>query len=147
MLTTLIAAGLLGSGDTPAPSDLLAEFRIRYPEFAAVPDATVEYWLDDALLIVTDSWIEADRKPAQMALAAHNLARRGLAAGGSGIGGIAAKGVTSFKSASFSVNFDASAAKAAAAGGYGSTMYGQDFQIYLHRNRGGPFLAGCAHVC
>jgi len=31
--------------------DILAEFRIRFPEFASVPDATVELYIGDALAI------------------------------------------------------------------------------------------------
>jgi hypothetical protein len=117
-----------------------AELKMRFTAFAAVPDQTVEYWLEDARLTVTESWIEADRAPGEMELAAHNMARQGLGSGGVGTGDMA--GVTDFKSASFSVSFDTSAVKAAAAGGYASSPYGQDFAVRLRRNVGGPFLAG-----
>lgn len=117
-----------------------ATLKVRYPAFAAIADAVIDYWLTDARLIVTDSWDEIDRAPAEMALAAHNMARQGLGTGGVGTGDMA--GVTDFKSASFSMSFDASAVKAASAGGYGSTPYGQEFAAYLRRNRGGPALVG-----
>jgi hypothetical protein len=120
-----------------------ADLKLRFPDFAAVADDTVEYWLTDARLTVTDSWIEADRAPAEMTLAAHNMALNGLGAGGD-MAGLAGAGVSSFRSASLSVSFDASAVAAATAGGYGTTRYGIAFRTYLRRNTGGPFLSGCA---
>lgn len=112
----------------------------RFPAFAGVAPATIDYWLEDARLTVTESWLEADRAPGEMELAAHNIAKQGLGSGSVGTGDMA--GVTDFRSASFSVSFDASAVKAAAAGGYGSTSYGQDFAVRLRRNQGGPRLVG-----
>lgn len=120
----------------PTPADL----KMRFPAFANVSDGTIEYWLTDARLMVTDSWLEADRAPAEMELAAHNMARQGFGTGTVGTGDMA--GVTDFRSASFSVSFDAGAVKAAAGGGYGSTSYGQDFAVRLRRNVGGPRLVG-----
>lgn len=143
VIARFVAAHYQGMAYVEPTADDLKQ---RYPAFAAVADATVEYWLTDARLIVTSDWIENDRANAEMALAAHNMARQGLGSGSIGGGGDMA-GVTSFRSASFSVQFDSATVKAAATGGYGSTIYGQDFAVYLRRNRGGPFLAGCAHVC
>lgn len=120
-----------------------AELKLRYPAFAAVDDATVEYWLTDARLIVTDSWFENDRAPAEMALAAHNMALGGLGTAGGAVGDLAAMGVTSFRSASMSVSFDADSVRRSGNGGYGSTRYGVAFLPYLRRNRGGPFLTSC----
>lgn len=114
-----------------------ATLRMRYPEFAAVADDTVEYWLEDARRIVTDSWDDVDRAVAEMALAADNMAKNGLGSSSVGVGDMA--GVTDFKSASFSVSFDPDAVKAAAAG---TTRYGTEFAVYLRRNRGGPMLVG-----
>lgn len=125
----------------PRPADLIA----RFPAFAAVTTTTIAYWITDAQATVATDWIEADYRPAIVELAAHNMARQGLGTGGVGTGDMA--GVTSFRSASFSVQFSESAVKASAAGGYASTAYGQDFAVRLRRNRGGPFLAGCARVC
>lgn len=118
--------------------------KTRFPAFAAVADETVEYWLTDARLIVTDTWAEDDRAPAEMALAAHNLALNGYGTAGGAIGDLAAMGVTSFKSASMSVSFAEGAVLSAGSGGYGSTRYGKQFQVYLRRNRGGPLLVDCA---
>lgn len=121
----------------------IAEFLIRYPAFASVSTATIAYWLKDAETVVTDSWIEADVSPARMALAAHNLALSGAGSSGGAVGNLAAMGVTSFKSASMSVNFDADTIKASNSGSYSSTKYGQLFLPYLRRNVGGPRLVGC----
>ena len=123
----------------PIPDDL----RDRYPAFAAVDDGTITYWLTDARVLVTDSWAENDRAPAEMALAAHNMALNGFGTAGGAVGDLAAMGVTGFRSASMSVEFDAATIRANASGGYGSTKYGQAFLPYLRRNRGGPLLAGC----
>lgn len=121
-----------------------AALKLRFPAFAAVGDETVEYWLTDARLIVTEGWAENDRAPAEMALAAHNLALNGYGTSGGAVGDLATMGVTGFKSASMSVEFDAAAVKAGAAGGYSSTRYGKAFLAFLRRNRGGPMLVGCA---
>lgn len=118
--------------------------KLRYPAFAAVDDVTVEYWLTDARLIVTDAWIENDRSNAEMALAAHNLALSGYGQPSGAVGNLAAMGVTGFKSASMSVQFDGASVSRRNAGGYASTRYGVEFQTYLRRNIGGPRLVGCA---
>lgn len=124
----------------PTASDL----KTRYPAFAGVADATVEYWLDDARTIVTESWAEGDRAPAEMALAAHNLAMNGFGTSGGAVGDLAAMGVTSFRSASMSVGFAEATVARRSAGGYGATRYGRQFRVYLKRNRGGARLVGCA---
>ena len=116
----------------------------RFPAFAAVADETVEYWLTDARLIVTDAWIEGDRAPAEMALAAHNLALSGAGSAGGAVANLAAMGVTDFKSASMSVSLDAETVRRSGNGGYSSTRYGVQFLTYLRRNRGGPRLIGAA---
>ncbi|WP_333571315.1 DUF4054 domain-containing protein [Sphingomonas sp.] len=121
-----------------------ATLKLRFPAFAAVADETVEYWLTDARLTVTDSWIEQDRAPAEMALAAHNMATEGFGSAGGAIAGLADMGVTEFKSGALSAQFDASTVAARNAGGYRSTRYGVAFLAFLNRNVGGPFLAGCA---
>lgn len=122
-----------------------ATLKLRFPAFAAVPDETVEYWLADARLIVTDSWIEADRAPAEMALAAHNMAMNGLGTAGGAVGQLAAMGVTDFRSGAMSASFDAETVRAANAGGYEATRYGVAFRAFLRRNKGGPFTVGaCA---
>lgn len=117
-----------------------ATLKIRYPAFAAVPDPTVDYWLADARLIVTDAWAADDRAIAEMLLAAHNMALQGLGTAGGTVANLAAMGVTDFKSASMSVSLDAEILRASKGGGYDATSYGAQFKVYLRRNRGGPRL-------
>lgn len=121
----------------------LSEFRTRYPAFAAVPDATVQYWLDDAYE-TTEGWTCTVAAKAQMALAAHNLAQPGNGTDGGDVAALAEMGVTSFKSASMSVSLSDGVVSKRAGGGYSSTRYGKDYVGYLRRCRGAtPFLAGC----
>lgn len=127
-----------------ASSALIAEFLMRYPAFASVSISTIAYWLTDAEVTVTDSWITADISPARMALAAHNMAMLGLdRPTNDAVGSLAQMGVTGFRSASMSVNLDAETIRNANSGGYSSTKYGQQFLPYLRRNVGGPRLVGC----
>lgn len=122
----------------------ISEFLLRYPAFASVNVAVIAYWLKDAEATVTDSWLAGDVSPARFALAAHNLAMSGYGTTGGAVGNLAAMGVTSFKSASMSVNFSDGVIAASAGGGYASTKYGTEFLTYLRRNRGGARLVTCA---
>lgn len=123
----------------PTASDLKA----RYPAFADTLDATVDIWITDAQRIVTTSWDEADYAPAIMALAAHSMALGGLEASGSAS---LPAGVTRFRSASIDVSITERAANASVAGGYGSTRYGQEFEIMLRRNIGGMRLVAAGRT-
>jgi hypothetical protein len=106
----------------------LADFRIRYPAFAAVPDATASYWLDEGVLTVA-AWRETDQERGSLAYAAHRLAEQGM-----GEGAIA-QGVTSFKSGTFSASISDSAAMRT---GFGATIYGREFLDLARRNFAGP---------
>lgn len=141
MPATLLLSGVYNasSGPGPQPTGLLAKFRLRYPEFAAISDARVEYWLDDATSVVTADW-GVDEEPATLVYAAHRVARSAT----TGMSAIPA-GVTRFRSGSMDVAFTESAANALSSGGYESTPYGQEFAVYLRRNRGGPRLIGCGY--
>jgi hypothetical protein len=122
-----------------------AALKVRFPAFASVADETVDYWLEDARLTVTDAWDEADRAVAEMLLAAHNMAMQGLGTAGGAVANLAAMGVTDFKSASMSVSFDAASVRTSKGSGYDATTYGQQFKVYLRRNVGGPRLvSACA---
>lgn len=119
-----------------------ADLKARFPEFAAVDDARVQYWLTDAARIVTDGW-GADEDVGLILLAAHNLAAGGALATGQSF----PVGVTSFKSGTFSIGFSDASAAAQAAGGYGSTRYGIMFRSLLRVHAGGPFLAEAVAPC
>ena len=111
----------------PTPADLKA----RYPAFAAVADATVRVWLDDA---ATDCALfpEDVRARAEMAYAAHKLAAQGL-----GTGAIPA-GVTSFKSGTFSATVSDGIASLT---GFNSTTYGREFTALRRAYFSGPIMA------
>ncbi len=132
----------------PYEKPTAAEFKARYPAFADVDDATVTVHVDDAAATGVDtSWLESDYAPAVSALAAHNMASLGLGAQ-SKAETYARQGVTSIKSGSFSVGYDASRAAAAADGEYSATAYGQTYEKLLRKNKGGPrVLRGRAGPC
>jgi hypothetical protein len=126
---------------TPATPELLKE---TFPAFAAVANATVQYWLDRAARIVTDAWAEADQQHAHMLLAAHYLTSNGFGTGAEAE--VAAQGMSGFKSMrSGSLSLDrGDTSGVAAMGEYGSTSYGRQFWPILQANRGGVrVLAPC----
>lgn len=121
----------------PTAAHLIA----RYPDFAAVPVATIRAWLTDAERSVDTSWIEGDYAAALMALAAHNMALAGI--GAAGAAQIPA-GVTRFRSGQMDVAISEAAANAAAAGGTSATRYGQEFERLRYRSFGGPRVVSTA---
>lgn len=127
--------------DTPGAETLVDAFRIRYPAFRAVDQATIAYWLKDADRFVNDGWGE-DADPARMAYAAHQMTVSGTPGLVKDAAASLPAGVTRFRSASMDVAISDSVASRSAAGGYSATSYGQEFAVMLRRNSGGPFLAG-----
>lgn len=125
-----------------------AEFKVRFPEFTPVADATINAIIDEQEIQVGESWFEDDRRPALMYLVAHLLTIQGepgrsieIAAGGSG--SQTANGVLkSRKVGDVSVEYqNANERIGTGAGvntvgkaGYELTMYGRQFQTYLRRN-------------
>lgn len=62
----------------PTPADIKA----RWPAiFGAVPDATIQIWIDTAALSVDESWLETDYKYAIELLAGHLMIESGIGAG------------------------------------------------------------------
>lgn len=107
-----------------------ADLKTRYPAFAAVPDATVEYWIDDGQRFVRDSWNADDYAVGLMSYAAHNLALQGY-----GTAAASGAGVTSFKSGTFAATISETQANAK---GYAATSYGQEFAAIQRRYNAGP---------
>jgi hypothetical protein len=129
--------------DAPAPATLKA----RYPAFTAVDDATIQYWLTDAERFVDTSWMEGDYAPALMAMAAHSMTEQGVAGIASGGAGVPV-GVTSFKSASVSLNFSDAAVTQQVEGGLQADRYGREYQDLLARNKaGGSITLGGVVPC
>lgn len=130
----------------PAPANLKA----RYPAFAAVLDATVQYWLTDAERGVDTSWLETDYAVALMALAADSMVKNEVAGiAGGAVSGLANSGLTGFKSGTFSASFSEAAATQAAEGGLEATRYGREYLALLQKSKGGVrvTLAGCVPTC
>lgn len=144
MITHLLACALHEGSVIPPIDGLIAEFLIRYPAFAEVSEAVITYWLKDAEQIVGDFCGSIYRDRAIFALAAHNLALSGYGSSSGGVSGLAGMGVTSFKSASMSVQFSSEVIDQRTSGGYNSTPYGREYLLY--RRQSGcyamPFLAG-----
>jgi hypothetical protein len=66
-----------------------ADLKARFPEFTSVSDTLVGLILAEASAQVGETWLERDRKPATLYLAAHMLAMEGepgRSAGGTGGG-------------------------------------------------------------
>jgi hypothetical protein len=65
------------------------------------------------------------------------MALAGLGTDGAALAGVPG-GVTAIKSGSLSANFTVEAANARMVGDFTATRYGQEYQLLLRRNRGGP---------
>lgn len=109
----------------------LAAFRVRYPAFAAVDDATVDAWLEEGETEVV-GWSEVTQDRGAMAYAAHRLAEQGFGTG------VIPAGVTSFKSGTFSTSIGDSVA---ARTGFYASLYGREYMALMRRNFAGPRLA------
>lgn len=117
----------------------LADFRTRFPVFAAVPDETAEAVLAEAIANVGGTFIERDRTPAILYLTAHLLAADGwLSGAGAGGGGAAVTGpIRSRTVGDVSVTFAGVSSKAgdgSIVGQYLSTVYGQRYLALLRLN-------------
>lgn len=116
-----------------------AHLMARYPAFANVPSATVQYWLTDAERYVTNVWSEGDYAAGLMAKAADSMAQAGLGTDAAVTAAIPT-GVSRMKSGAFEMQFTDQAANARLTG-VGANRYGQEYLALLQRNRGGPRVA------
>lgn len=123
-----------------------SDLKAAFPKFAAVEDATVEFWLGRARRSVDQTWTEGDYGMGQMLLAAHYMTLEGLGTGTEAM--IAGKGLGDFKSVrsgSFSLDRGDNAT-AASPGSLGSTNYGRRFIELATLNVGGPRVTGTGTV-
>lgn len=116
------------------------DLKARYAIFAAVPDATVQLFLDDALPYVATWDDEADK--GQMLLAAHEMIVAKVPGIVQDAAALIPAGVTRFKSAGMELAVSETAANRSIAGGYGATTFGEQFAVLLRRHNGGPRLVG-----
>lgn len=121
-----------------------ASFKARYPEFAPVSDALIQLVLQEAFDEVGDTWLERDRARAQMLLTAHKLTMEGepgrseTGQGSAGTGFIKRDKVGDVET-EFATPASASGSSSSY-GGYGGTIYGQEFWILLKKNFPSPLV-------
>lgn len=119
----------------PYTAPTTADLKARYPAFAAVADVVVEAVLADTFIDVGESWIEAHRAPAMLALAAHWLQTQGANASAESVmltGGIGTvtemrAGDTSLKFANPSDAGNGAGTGTGSASAFSSTPYGRRF--------------------
>lgn len=115
----------------------VSDFKTRFPQFASVPDATVQAILDEAIPQVGETWLERDRTPGVLHLTAHLMASQGIGVAAPGGGSAVTGAVKRRKVGDVEVEF---AGVAGAVGGssliaaYNSTSYGVKFLEYLRKN-------------
>jgi hypothetical protein len=109
-----------------------AEFKVRFPDFAAVADAVVQAALDEAALQVDGSWAgEADIRLGRLLLAAHVLTLDGQGSGAEAAA-VAGGGFRRMKSGQLELERRDDAG--AEPGTLGSTGYGRRFLELMQRN-------------
>ena len=112
-------------------------FKIRYSEFAEVPDALVSMMLVEAGNEVGETWLERDRSRARMLLTAHKLVMEGEPDRSSTGQGVAGTGlIKRDKVGDVETEFAGvgQSAGSSSAMGYGMTIYGQEFATLLRKN-------------
>lgn len=135
MITTILLTMLQG-GVAPVPDDVAA-LKAAFPAFAAVPDATVTFWLTRAARTVDSSWCEDDRDFARWLLACHLMTEQGLGSGAEAeLFAAGAGGFDTMKSGALTLS-RSSQNVARSSGPYGSTQYGRQFATLLAQNKGG----------
>lgn len=116
-------------------SVMLAELRVRYPEFADVADETIGYWMLRSLEIVTTDFGD-QRTHAALLLTAHNLTLAGLGTGAESQRHGSFAGATRVKSGTLELSWEGGASN----GAYGQTRYGRLLMPILRANYGGPLV-------
>lgn len=111
------------------------EFKIRFPAFADVAEATVQAILDEAVGDVGEWWVEADRTPAVLHLTAHLLAAQGLGVGAGGSGAALTGAIKRRKVGDVELEFaGVGAAGSGSLGVYVTTVYGRRYLELMRRN-------------
>jgi len=106
------------------------EFKLKYPQFAAVDDARVQLFLDDsALLLSEECWGDLYNKGIEL-LTAHELTLASVTDGAAISAGISSN-TTQKKAGDVSVGKDASLIAAENENPYLRTTYGQSYLYYL----------------
>lgn len=126
-----------------------AEFKAKFPTFAAVADPTITLAIAEASASVDLGWVEADYQPAIMYLAAHIMTLDGVVIAGSDLGsagGVINAGlVDEMKVGDVMVKMAGAASggsgsSGSSGSGYLATGYGRRYLELLRRNQAGPIL-------
>jgi hypothetical protein len=115
----------------------LQDFSNRFPEFADVADGTVQVILDEATGDVGPEWVERDRTPGVLHLAAHLLASQGLGVASAGDGRAAVSGAIKRRRVGDVETEYAGLGSSTGSGPlaqYSTTAYGQRFLALARRN-------------
>lgn len=124
----------------------IADFKTRFPQFTSTEDATVQALLNEAVLDVGETWIERDRTPGVLHLAAHLLSVQISGASSAGGGGDVSTGVVKRRKVGdveieYAVTASAIAAATAnpasgigAFASYYTTAYGRRYVELVRRN-------------
>jgi hypothetical protein len=119
-----------------------AQFKAKFPTFAAVGDPTITLAIQEAGASVDLSWVEADYQPAILYLAAHIMTIDGVLMDGlqlGSVGGVIAAGqISEAKIGDAQVKLAGSAGGSGGAGGatgLRSTGYGLRYLELLRRNQ------------
>lgn len=119
--------------DYTAPT--AADLKARFPEFVAVSDTLVGLILAEAVPQVGETWVERDRNPATLYLAAHMLAMEGEPGRSqSGQGSAATGPVRRRKVGDVETEFAGYGASEYGRSGYGASEYGRRFAELMRRN-------------
>lgn len=121
-----------------------ADFKARYPEFAAVSDTLIGLQIAEASNFLDEDWRDVDQKPAIMSLVAHLLTIEGypdrLNGGSVFDPGLSHRSMKSRSVGDVSVSYG-DGSGAGGSGGSGSllstldtTVYGQRFAQYMKLN-------------
>lgn len=126
------------------------DFKVAYPRFAAVEEATFNAYLTKAQARVGENWPERDYTEAQELYIAHLMTLEGIGTGTEAkMASEGLSGATAIRSGSLSVNFGNGANQSYVAfGALGSTGYGRRFIDLMLLNFGGPVtvVADCETV-
>lgn len=114
-----------------------AQLKAMYTDFAAVADATVQLYIDQAARSIDTSWTETDYADGIMLLACHNMVAAGLGTGAEAEAN--AQGMDGFslvRSGQLTLQRSAtSQSDAAKYGPWGNSRYGKQFYWLVRRNK------------
>ncbi len=110
------------------PIPTASAIKLKFPEFAAIPDGTIEFAIEEAALGVDDTWLPSNGTLAMMYLAGHLLMVT-ISRAESGTGQM----IKSESLLGMTVAYDTDATKPDA-GDYTTTPYGSRFLELLANN-------------